>query len=320
MAEGRDKGKPNTKQTDSEIELSWFLTNKSEMAYQQPYSTNVVGTSSNTDMARVSQQQQYQGVPYQYGYQGQGVPYERYPYGYGYEYTGNAHYPYAAAPQETGNPHYPYATPPQAAGNPHYQYAAAPPQAARYPHYPYAAPAPQQDAGAPYVNVVVNINPNPHYTNQGHNNNYDHPEAYRFQPATPAQPQHQYYYQQVQLQQAQAQPQPGRLEIMQGQRSRSGSGRGAEVVPDEYNLPGFITQYANAKFFVIKSSSKENLLSSIRHGVWTSTSRGNRKLNAAYAEAASGPEQTVEGGASSASSSNCPIFLLFSVSSSKFLN
>ena len=266
------------------------------MAYQ-PYRSIDSNTNRNINMAMGSQQSQYQGVPYQYGYQG--VPFEGHPYGYGYGYTGNPPHPYAAA----GYPHYPYAAPPQAAGYPHYPYA-------------YAAPAPPQDAGAPYLNVVVNINPNDNDHNQGHNNNnyYGHPEAYRFQPGTTAQPQHQYYHQPLQLQQAQ--PQPGRLEIMQGQRSPSGIGRGAEAVQDEYNLPGFITRYAKAKFFVIKSYSKENLLSSIRHGVWTSTYGGNLKLNAAYAEAASG-EQTVQGGTSSF---NCPIFLLFSVSSSIFLN
>ena len=110
---------------------------------------------------------------------------------------------------------------------------------------------------------------------------------------------------------------------MQGQRSPSGRGsgsRGAGVAQDEYNLPGFITRYANAKFFVIKSYSKENLLSSIRHGVWKKTSMVNQNLNAAYTLAASSLEQMVEGGASSASSSNCHIFLLFSASSSIFLN
>jgi len=104
---------------------------------------------------------------------------------------------------------------------------------------------------------------------------------------------------------------------MQGlQRSHRGNGSwsGAEDVQDEYNLPGFITRYENAKFFVIKSHSKEHVLSSIRHGVWTSTYKGNLLLNAAYDEAASG-EQRTQGGTDRASSSNCPIFLLFSVSS-----
>ena len=72
-------------------------------------------------------------------------------------------------------------------------------------------------------------------------------------------------------------------------------------------------------FFVTKSSSKENLLSSNIHGVWESTYGGNRKLNAAYVDAASG-EQMVQGGTFRASSPNFPISLLFSFSSSIFLN
>ena len=41
----------------------------------------------------------------------------------------------------------------------------------------------------------------------------------------------------------------------------------------------------DAKFFVIKSNSRENVVSSIKHRVWTSTRRGNKILNAAYREA-----------------------------------
>jgi hypothetical protein len=127
------------------------------------------------------------------------------------------------------------------------------------------------------------------------NNNYcGHPGADQFQRATP-----QLQHQPLQLQQ----PQPHQLQ----------SGSGPVVFQDEYNLPRFITRYANAKFFVIKTDNKEHVLSSIRHGVWTSTHRGNRKLNAAYSEAASA-EQRVQGGTSSTCSSKCPIFLLFSVS------
>lgn len=69
---------------------------------------------------------------------------------------------------------------------------------------------------------------------------------------------------------------------------------------DQYNSSEFVTDYENAKFFVIKSFSEDNIHKSIKYGVWASTSLGNRKLDAAYKEAKELP-------------GNCPIFLLFSV-------
>lgn len=83
-------------------------------------------------------------------------------------------------------------------------------------------------------------------------------------------------------------------------------------VPDEYNLPEFITEYEVAKYFVIKSSSKEHLLRSIRHGVWTSTRRGNHILDAAYAETHG--EQNNQGVGNSTASPCGHVFLIFSVS------
>ncbi|PWA82539.1 YTH domain-containing protein [Artemisia annua] len=70
-----------------------------------------------------------------------------------------------------------------------------------------------------------------------------------------------------------------------------------------YNRPDFETTYDNAKFFVIKSFSEDNVHKSIKYGVWASTPLGNRKLDAAYQEAK-------EAGAV------CPIFLFFSVNAS----
>ncbi|KAI7731498.1 hypothetical protein M8C21_006299, partial [Ambrosia artemisiifolia] len=52
-----------------------------------------------------------------------------------------------------------------------------------------------------------------------------------------------------------------------------------------YNRPDFVTTYDNAKFFVIKSFSEENVHKSIKYNVWASTPLGNRKLDAAYQEA-----------------------------------
>ncbi|KAK9683998.1 hypothetical protein RND81_10G179700 [Saponaria officinalis] len=69
-----------------------------------------------------------------------------------------------------------------------------------------------------------------------------------------------------------------------------------------YNSSEFPTNYENAKFFIIKSFSEDNIHRSIKYGVWASTPHGNRKLDAAYQEAKE--------------KGNCPIFLLFSVNAS----
>lgn len=72
------------------------------------------------------------------------------------------------------------------------------------------------------------------------------------------------------------------------------------VILDLYNRPDFVTDYENAKFFVIKSFSEDNVHKSVKYNVWASTPLGNRKLDAAYHEA----KET---------SGNCPVFLFFSV-------
>lgn len=69
---------------------------------------------------------------------------------------------------------------------------------------------------------------------------------------------------------------------------------------DQYNNPEFVTDYENAKFFVIKSFSEDNIHKSIKYGIWASTPLGNRKLDAAFQEA-----KGITG--------NCPVFLFFSV-------
>lgn len=69
---------------------------------------------------------------------------------------------------------------------------------------------------------------------------------------------------------------------------------------DSYNQLDFVTDYKNAKFFIIKSFSEDNVHKSVKYNVWASTPHGNKKLNAAYHEA-----KEMKG--------NCPVFLLFSV-------
>lgn len=76
------------------------------------------------------------------------------------------------------------------------------------------------------------------------------------------------------------------------------------VCLDSYNQPGFMTEYENAKFFIIKSFSEDNVHKSIKYNVWASTPLGNRKLDAAYHEAKEEKKNS------------CPVFLLFSVNAS----
>lgn len=71
------------------------------------------------------------------------------------------------------------------------------------------------------------------------------------------------------------------------------------------NCQDFVIEYKDAKFFVIKSYSEDNVHKSIKYGVWASTPNGNRKLDVAYREAKE--KQTT-----------CPVFLFFSVRHSSF--
>ena len=80
----------------------------------------------------------------------------------------------------------------------------------------------------------------------------------------------------------------------------SKNGTPSNVQNKNFNQPDFATEYKNAKFFVIKSYSEDNVHKSIKYGVWASTPSGNKKLDNAYREA-----KEKEG--------DIPIFLLFSV-------
>ncbi|XP_072977493.1 YTH domain-containing protein ECT4-like [Typha angustifolia] len=77
------------------------------------------------------------------------------------------------------------------------------------------------------------------------------------------------------------------------------------IVPDreQYNRADFPEKYADAKFFIIKSYSEDDVHKSIKYNVWASTPNGNKKLDAGYQEA-----QAKAGG--------CPVFLFFSVNTS----
>ncbi|WJX42560.1 hypothetical protein P8452_29778 [Trifolium repens] len=77
----------------------------------------------------------------------------------------------------------------------------------------------------------------------------------------------------------------------------------AKFQDESFNRPDFATDYKDAKFFVIKSYSEDNVHKSIKYGVWASTPNGNRKLDAAYCQAKEKQDA-------------CPIFLFFSVNAS----
>jgi YTH domain-containing family protein len=73
------------------------------------------------------------------------------------------------------------------------------------------------------------------------------------------------------------------------------------VMKDQYNLSDFMETYSDAKFFIIKSYSEDDVHKSIKYNVWASTPNGNKKLDAAYQEAKE-------------NSNESSVFLLFSVS------
>lgn len=73
---------------------------------------------------------------------------------------------------------------------------------------------------------------------------------------------------------------------------------------DQYNLEDFQTNYDNAKFYVIKSYSEDDIHKCIKYNVWSSTPNGNRKLNAAFHDTQA---------KTSDSGMECPIFLFYSV-------
>ena len=97
---------------------------------------------------------------------------------------------------------------------------------------------------------------------------------------------------------------------MQDAENSSGDEKCEKTVPlidsELYNRPDFITEYKDAKFFVIKSYTEDHVHRSIKYSVWASTASGNRKLDSAYRAAKEKEE-------------HCPIFLFFSVRTAPFL-
>uniref|UniRef100_A0A0E0AZC6 YTH domain-containing family protein n=1 Tax=Oryza glumipatula TaxID=40148 RepID=A0A0E0AZC6_9ORYZ len=76
---------------------------------------------------------------------------------------------------------------------------------------------------------------------------------------------------------------------------------------DQFNRPDFIVEYEQAKFFMIKSYSEDDIHKGIKYNVWASTPHGNNKLDAAFREAQILIKEKGK---------KCPVFLFFSVNSS----
>ncbi|KAJ6720899.1 YTH YT521-B HOMOLOGY DOMAIN-CONTAINING [Salix viminalis] len=79
------------------------------------------------------------------------------------------------------------------------------------------------------------------------------------------------------------------------------------IQTNQYNKDDFSTDYLDAKFFVIKSYSEDDVHKSIKYNVWSSTPHGNKKLQTAFEDA-----QKLAAGRPR----GCPIFLFFSVNAS----
>ncbi|KAL6517775.1 YT521-B-like domain [Orobanche minor] len=90
-------------------------------------------------------------------------------------------------------------------------------------------------------------------------------------------------------------------------RKKSPQMAAAAIGTEKYNSHEFHIEYDNAKFYVIKSYSEDDVHKSIKYDVWSSTPNGNKKLDAAFREADADTSETGK---------KCPIFLFFSVNGS----
>ncbi|KAF5797386.1 putative YTH domain-containing protein [Helianthus annuus] len=95
------------------------------------------------------------------------------------------------------------------------------------------------------------------------------------------------------------------LSSTDGIKEESKEVKEVNATPDreQYNKTEFPETYSDAKFFIIKSYSEDDVHKSIKYNVCASTQNGNKKLDSAYREA----QQKSEA---------CPIFLFFSVNTS----
>jgi len=87
----------------------------------------------------------------------------------------------------------------------------------------------------------------------------------------------------------------------------NGEINGNVISREQYNPADFSIEYDDAKFFVIKSYSEDDVHQSIKYSVWASTPNGNKRLDGAYQET-----QKISG----ENNKGCPVFLFFSVNAS----
>ncbi|KAG0495555.1 hypothetical protein HPP92_000246 [Vanilla planifolia] len=102
-------------------------------------------------------------------------------------------------------------------------------------------------------------------------------------------------------------PRATRLKNADVEQGLSNETRNSNVTPivnsEQFNRPDFPVEYGDAKFFIIKSYSEDNVHKSIKYGIWASTANGNKKLDAAFREAKEKGD-------------SCSVFLFFSVNAS----
>ncbi|KAF6175507.1 hypothetical protein GIB67_021997 [Kingdonia uniflora] len=79
------------------------------------------------------------------------------------------------------------------------------------------------------------------------------------------------------------------------------------IYENNFNKDDFPVNYVDAKFYVIKSYSEDDVHKSIKYNVWSSTPTGNKRLACAYEDAQRIVAERAKG---------CPIFLFFSVNAS----
>ncbi|XP_047315059.1 YTH domain-containing protein ECT4-like [Impatiens glandulifera] len=84
-------------------------------------------------------------------------------------------------------------------------------------------------------------------------------------------------------------------------------GLSGSIQRDKYNLQDFETDYIDARFYVIKSYSEDDVHKCIKYDVWSSTPNGNKKLDTAFDESEAKMNKA---------RTKCPIFLFFSVNGS----
>lgn len=94
----------------------------------------------------------------------------------------------------------------------------------------------------------------------------------------------------------------------------------ALVKEKNYNPVDFHATPANARFFVIKSFTEDDVFKSIKHEIWSSTPLGNNRLDKAFKESSSAYNNTANDSSADGTNLNGgprgPIFLFFSVNAS----